>query len=450
MYKETVKFFIRTATKEAYPVLKGGKEDSAREWAKYTGGYNHILKRTVNSQGVEIEVKNIFHKVQVIDTESRGQGGKLFKCKLFYTVEGSEESYVILDLRTESLFSIIQKGEFLNEGLFKGTYALSNTGGTYYIYNLELEDSYFYNEYQEYLSKEARESEGVVLKNTLGLNDLIEGHIYTKVSKGVVERRRYLYMGKVPIKETSISQSTLQPIYFDVDRFYDYFHYCTNFTAKADGYMSEIADFFRNRQSRGYINVSELSQISNYSILLKTTNKFFEDVSDIEPLDMSKLFSDKIESIRNREKPFLSLDTSISKVKFANNGHFKLEERSLELVDILIRSKNNFYNEQSILYPLDRFKTVVNRDAYINSIIKNIDNTNAKIKNYLANYESNEKNRLHAVSKAIEEQNENTRNNLYYHQNIKYISNYRLSSSTLTKLLDNNTILIEKLKQYQN
>lgn len=448
MYKETVKFFIRTATKEAYPVLKGGKEDSAREWAKYPSGYNHILKRTVNSQGVEIEVKNLFHKVQVIDTESRGQGGKLFKCKLFYTVEGSEESYVILDLRTESLFSIIQKGVFLNEGLFKGTYALSNTGGTYYIYNLELEDSYFYNEYQEYLSKVARESEGVVLKNTLGLNDLIEGHIYTKVSKGVVERRRYLYMGKVPIKETSISQSKVQPIYFDVDRFYEYFHYSTVFTAEADGYMSEITDFFRNRQSRGFIKVSELSQISNYSILLKTTNKFFEDVSDTEPLDLSKLFTDNLNSIR--EQPFLSLDNSISTVKYAGNGHFHLEKRSLDLINIMARNKNNFYIEQSILYPLERFKTVVNKDKYLTSIIKNIDNTNAKIKNYLSNYNSNEKKRLQVISKVIEEQNEYARDKRYYHQKIKSIGSYRISFSSLTKLLDNNTILIEKLKQYQN
>lgn len=458
MYKETVKFFIRTATKEAYPVLKGGKEDTAREWSSSHGVYNHILKRTINSQGIEIEVKNIFHKVQVIDTESRGQGGKLFKCKLFYTVEGSEESYVILDLRTESLFSIIQKGEFLNEGMFKGTYAISNTGGTYYIYNLELEDSYFYNDYQEYLSKVARESDGVILKNTLGLTELIEGHVYTKISKGMIERRRYLYLGNIPVKKTALSQAKSMPVYFDLNSFYNYFYHNIYFQASSNNYMTAIARFFYNVETKGFLLESSLSELSNSNIYVKTTNKFFEDISDTEPVDMAQLVSDKLISHNSDKISCLNIPNTQAK-------HF-MERYSGDFVKTLRNTDNHLFDVNAILYPIEHFKTVANKDKYIKSLLTVIEKTNTTIKNYLANYATNEENRLKIVSEIIKETNDYTSQYINSSNSLKNINDYTITYGRvtklldindytitydrLTKLLDNNNILIGKLNLYKD
>lgn len=447
MYKDTVKFFTKNGSREAYPVLKGGKEETAIHWSLTLGAVHPITKRRSTSPGDVIEVPNLFNKVEVIGTASRGKGGKLFKCKLYLVGDTPElrGKHVVLDLRNEALFSIIQTSDLIDKGVFEGLYAISSMTGTYYISNLNNPNDPLTPEYEEYLSLEERLSEGEVVKNTLSLNDLIEGHIYTKVSKGLLDKRKYLYMGKVPFKSGSYNSPTKsQPVYFSLDKFYDVFNSCVVNGSNSEYWSKSLISFLRDRMLNGYVLESTFSLLQERGILLKTSNKFYEDITEETPFDMFKLVGQIVRLQNFRAINVLNMDTSDTD-NLRNTKYLK-ERDSINLIEMLNKYDNQFYDEHIILYPLNRFKAAINREKYVNTLIKDMEFTTALLKNYLANFEQNENTRLNYISDIVEQNKKHYNHSAIFN---KSLVNYKLSKANLIKALDSTYSLIEKLNMYK-
>ena len=431
MYKETVKFFIKKDSKDsraAYPILKGGSEDNARDWAV---SYKHdgITRQTERIPGTVVEVQNLFHKVEVISTESRSQGGKLFKCKLYYEKD-SVEDYVILDLRTAALLSIIQKGEFLGKGLFKGTYAINSNSGTYYIYNLEDEESYFTKEYQEYVDKVNREQQGIVLKNTIGLPDIIPSHIYTKVSKGIIDKRRYLYVGRVDVKDSELQEIKSTHVYFEVDGFYNWFE---SHMIHGSVYYerAHLGDFFDSLSSNGFITPEHLTYLKRQGILVSTSNRFLEDVTEEEPIDLRKLIPTLGTYLKSRDIEVLS-----DVMRGVNHQHadaYTISRSSESFSKILKINNNCLYAENLILYPLRQLKLDNNVQYYVETVLADIEKINSIISNYLLKYDKYENYRLKVIFSDVD---------------TRYGKHVKISKERLEKAVENHNHLATELKKY--
>lgn len=448
MYKETVKFFVNAQTKDAYPVLKGGKEESAREWSRSNRRSPINSRASVAIPGIEVETENLFHKVQVISTESRSQGGKLFKCKLFY-MNNSVEDFVILDLRNEALFSIIQKGEFLGNGLFKGTYAIQSYSGNYYVSNLAVEESEFTKEYNDYLELMKRTENGEELSNDLGLNDLTAGHVYSKVSKGVIEKRKYLFMGVINVRKIDTVSSKPTPIFFNLEKFEYWFWKFIRVTGRPED-MTALSEFFASLSQSGYVLESVLNGIKNYGIYVKTSSRFFEDVSSTNRINLGDMVG-----MVPFNTPWNTLSSLHQVLEHRETGEplsNNLMYYAKNLNRLLQTRQRKLYADEMVLYPLENFKNAVNKDGYIRNIIRDIDAKNKIITDYLNDYARNESIKLKSIDLELkhdlERYNHINNSNMLPSGLEDTAIYYAVSDKMLADMVDNNNSLRETLKSF--